>query len=69
MNIERIDSAIVNRAYKLNFDNVYKLIGFKPFILAGGALAGGKVNDYDIYPVYGNAFDTDTISTFITESD
>ena len=69
MNIEKIDSAIVNRAYKLNFDNVYKLIDFKPFILAGGALCSGKVNDYDIYPVYGNPFDTETISTFITESD
>lgn len=46
----RIRSAVVRRANRLNFDKVYKLLGNRSFILAGGALSGDPVHDFDVYP-------------------
>lgn len=48
---DTIKRTIVQRAYKLQYDRVYDILGGKPFILAGGALCGDTVHDFDIYPV------------------
>ena len=48
---DTIKCTIVQRAYKLQYDRVYEILGGKPFILAGGALCGDTVHDFDIYPV------------------
>lgn len=54
MNAAKIDvkirEAVVRRANRLNFDKVYKLLENSPFILAGGALSGDPVHDFDVYP-------------------
>lgn len=47
---DEIKKTITNRAYKLDYETVYWLVGDRPFILAGGALCGDEVRDYDIYP-------------------
>ena len=52
---------IIQRSYKAPYGEIYRLIGDKPFILAGGALCGDKVNDFDIYPVSGNEFKNEEI--------
>jgi hypothetical protein len=68
MNTEKINDIIVRRAYKLNFENIYKLIDNRPFILAGGSLCGDKVNDFDIYPAAWNEFSTKDIEKKIAEN-
>lgn len=45
-----IANTITKRAFKLDFDTVYSLIGQRPFLLAGGALCGDEVRDFDLYP-------------------
>lgn len=47
---DEIAKTITKRAFKLDFKAVYKLIGDKPFLLAGGALCGDEVHDFDLYP-------------------
>lgn len=47
---DEIKKTITNRAYKLDYETVYWLVRDRPFILAGGALCGDEVRDYDIYP-------------------
>lgn len=69
MDTEKINSIIVKRAYKLNFTNIYALIDNKPFILAGGSLCGDKVNDFDIYPSYGNEFNMSDIENKLKSED
>lgn len=54
--------AITRRAYKLDYKTVYSLIGEDPFILAGGAVCGGKVSDFDLYAVEGHEFDREAIA-------
>lgn len=49
MDKKEIANLIVERAYKLHFDNVYSILKEKPFILAGGSLSGDEVRDFDIY--------------------
>lgn len=46
----KIKRVMIQRAHKLQFDKVYELIKGKPFILAGGALSGDAVHDFDVYP-------------------
>lgn len=46
---DEIKKTITNRAYKLDYETVYWLVRDRPFILAGGALCGDEVRDYDIY--------------------
>ncbi len=46
----KIREAVVRRANRLNFAKVYKLLDNRPFILAGGALSGDTVHDFDVYP-------------------
>lgn len=53
--------AITRRAYKLDYKTVYSLIGESPFILAGGAVCGDKVSDFDLYAVKGHEFDLGAI--------
>lgn len=45
-----IAKTVTKRAFKLDFEAVYKLIGNKAFLLAGGALCGDEVHDFDLYP-------------------
>ena len=40
---------------------MYSLIGESPFILAGGAVCGDKVSDFDLYAVKGHEFDLGAI--------
>ena len=47
---DEIAKVVVRRAYRLDFETVYKLLDNKPFILAGGSLCGDPVNDFDLYP-------------------
>lgn len=47
---DEIANTITKRAFKLDFKAVYKLIDDKPFLLAGGALCGDEVHDFDLYP-------------------
>lgn len=48
---EEIAKEVVRRAYRLDFDAVYKLLDDRPFFLAGGSLCGDPVNDFDLYPI------------------
>jgi len=52
---------ICMRAYRLDYVKVYSLVDDKPFILAGGAVCGDKVSDFDLYPVKGNEFIIDVV--------
>ena len=65
---DKIARTITSRAYRLDFDTVYKLIDDKPFYLAGGSLCGDEVRDFDLYPVRGDSFDVKQIETKITET-
>lgn len=56
-----VHGAITRRAYKLDYKTVYSLLDESPFILAGGAVCGDKVNDFDLYAVEGHAFDLEEI--------
>ena len=47
---DEIAKTVVKRAYKLDFGTVYNLLDGKPFLLAGGALCGDEVHDFDLYP-------------------
>ena len=47
---KKIRAAIVRRAYKLQAKKVYAILDDRPFILAGGALCGDAVHDFDLYP-------------------
>lgn len=47
---EEIARTIAKRAFRLDFEKVYDLIDGKPFLLAGGALCGDEVHDFDLYP-------------------
>jgi len=58
---KEVHRAINRRAYKLDYKTVYSLIGDGPFILAGGAVCGDKVSDFDLYAVAGHEFDLDAI--------
>lgn len=65
---DKIAKTIANRAYRLDFSTVYKLIGNKPFYLAGGSLCGDEVHDFDLYPVYEDPFDAKKIEAEIMET-
>lgn len=69
INVESIKKIIVDRAYKLQFTNVYKITGGKPFILAGGSLCGDAINDFDIYPADGSPFNRSDIIEKISAKD
>lgn len=69
MNIEKFKRIIVKRAKRLKFDNVYKLIENRPFILAGGALCTQTPNDFDIYPSDGKEFNLNNITNELTTFD
>ena len=69
MNIEKFKRIIVKRAKRLKFDNVYKLIENRPFILAGGALCPQTPNDFDIYPSDGKEFNLNNITNELTTFD
>ena len=56
-----VHGAVARRAYKLDDKTVYSLIGEDPFILAGGAVCGDKVSDFDLYAVAGHEFDLEAI--------
>ena len=56
-----VHGAVTRRAYKLDYKTVYSLIGEDPFILAGGAVCGDKVSDFDLYAVAGHEFDLEAI--------
>lgn len=58
---QEVHRAITRRAYKLDYKTVYSLIGDAPFILAGGAVCGDKVSDFDLYEVEGHEFDLEAI--------
>lgn len=58
---EEIAKEVVRRAYRLDFDAVYRLIGNKPFFLAGGSLCGDPVNDFDLYPDPAEPFDSTAV--------
>lgn len=62
---EEVCKEVVRRAYRLDFDTVYKMIGDKPFILAGGSLCGDAVHDYDLYPVQGREYDIAQLSVHL----
>lgn len=47
---DRIRATILKRASRLQHERVYDLVFDRPFILAGGALCGDPVHDFDIYP-------------------
>lgn len=64
----QIALALIKRAKKLDFSDVYDLVGDEQFILAGGALCGDAVNDFDIYPVRGHAFSIDSICAKASET-
>jgi len=64
---DTIKRAIVQRANKLQYEKVYELIGGRPFILAGGALCGDKVHDFDIYPSKANPYIRDEIERKLTD--
>ena len=64
----KIARTIANRAFRLDFETVYKLIDRKPFYLAGGALCGDEVHDFDLYPVFGDPFDVKKIQAKVLES-
>lgn len=65
---DKIAKTITNRAYRLDFETVYKLIDDKPFYLAGGSLCGDEVHDFDLYPVHNDPFDAKKIEAKITET-
>lgn len=58
---KEVHRAITRRAYKLDYKTVYLLIDEDPFILAGGAVCGDKVSDFDLYAVKGHEFDLGAI--------
>lgn len=62
----RIRDAIVRRAMHLKYAPVYDLLDGRPFILAGGALSGDPVHDYDIYPDSDDPYSLDTVMQNIT---
>lgn len=64
----KIAKTIANRAFRLDFETVYRLVDNRPFYLAGGALCGDEVHDFDLYPVYGDQFDAARIAAKITET-
>ena len=59
---QEVHRAIARRAYKLDYKTVYSLIDEGPFILAGGAVCGDKVSDFDLYAVAGHEFDLEAIA-------
>lgn len=61
------ESAVLRRAFKLDYKTVYRLLDNSPFILAGGALCADKVSDYDLYPVEGHPFDWGKIEVKLEE--
>jgi len=61
----KIAMAVANRAFRLDFDTVYKLVDYKPFYLAGGSLCGDEVHDFDLYPEPGKPFDATEIEHMI----
>lgn len=65
---DKIAKTVTNRAYRLDFATVYKLIDDKPFYLAGGSLCGDEVHDFDLYPVHNDPFDAKKIEAKITET-
>ena len=64
---DEIKKTIANRAYKLDFDTVYKLVEDHPFILAGGSLCGDEVHDYDVYPDECSKFGFDDLERKVGE--
>lgn len=64
---DKIAKTITNRAYRLDFETVYKLIDDKPFYLAGGSLCGDEVHDFDLYPVHYDPFTVGNIEAKIME--
>lgn len=58
---KEVRRVITRRAYRLDYKTVYSLIGENPFILAGGAVCGDKVSDFDLYAVKGHEFDLGAI--------
>lgn len=62
-----IKKAVLQRAMRLQHGRVYSLTGGKPFILAGGALSGDTVHDFDVYPLRTNPFTRAEIEAAITE--
>lgn len=65
---DKIAKTITNRAHRLDFETVYKLIDDKPFYLAGGSLCGDEVHDFDLYPVHNDPFAIGNIEAKITET-
>lgn len=53
---EKISAELIKRAKRLDYEDVYEILDREPFILAGGALCGDPINDFDIYPVHGHPF-------------
>lgn len=62
-NTAKVRTSILARAARLNVEPVAKLLNGWPFILAGGALAHDKPNDYDLYSVEGFEFRFDLIES------
>lgn len=58
---DKIAKTITSRAYRLDFEAVYKLINCRPFYLAGGSLSGDEVHDFDLYPVDADPFAVERI--------
>ena len=58
---EYVSSVLHGRAKRLDVDKVGKLIDFRSFHLAGGALGREKPNDFDIYPADELPFDKNVI--------
>lgn len=65
---DKIAKTVTNRAYRLDFETVYKLVDDRPFYLAGGSLCGDEVHDFDLYPVHDNSFDAKEIEAKITST-
>lgn len=62
MNLKaEIAAEIVRRASKLDYKAVDDFVDGKPFILAGGALCGDLVNDYDLYPDASDPYEIDKV--------
>lgn len=65
---DKIAKTIASRAFRLDFETVYRLVDDRPFYLAGGSLCGDEVHDFDLYPVCGDSFDVKEIQAKIAES-
>lgn len=66
---EVVRDSLLRRAMHLDYERVYGILGGVGFALAGGALAGGTVHDYDIYPTDGRKFDLANLSSRLKPSE